>query len=50
MHSVVVINTNIEIPAGEARHKEVAYVQFPKDALLYSAFPHAHYRAYSSDL
>ncbi|HXA39875.1 MAG TPA: redoxin family protein [Phenylobacterium sp.] len=50
MHSVVVINTNIEIPAGEARHKEVAYVQFPHDALLYSAFPHAHYRAYSSDL
>ena len=50
MHNVVVINTNIEIPAGEARHKEVAYVQFPKDALLYSAFPHAHYRAYSSDL
>jgi hypothetical protein len=28
----------------------VAYVSFPKDALLYSAFPHAHYRAYSSDL
>ena len=23
---------------------------FPKDALLYSAFPHAHYRATSSDL
>ncbi|MBS0363333.1 MAG: redoxin domain-containing protein, partial [Proteobacteria bacterium] len=50
MHSTTVINTNIMIPAGEARHKEVAYVQFPKDALLYSAFPHAHYRAYSSDL
>jgi hypothetical protein len=50
MHGVVVINTNIQIPAGEARHKEVAYVQFPHDALLYSAFPHAHYRAYSSDL
>jgi hypothetical protein len=50
MHGVVVINTNIEIPANEARHKETAYVQFPHDALLYSAFPHAHYRAYSSDL
>ncbi|MGZ3403294.1 MAG: hypothetical protein ACXWKN_08585 [Phenylobacterium sp.] len=50
MHGVVVINTNIEIPAGEARHRETAYVQFPHDALLYSAFPHAHYRAYSSDL
>jgi mono/diheme cytochrome c family protein len=50
MHSVVVMDPTIEIPAGEARHKEVAYVQFPHDALLYSAFPHAHYRAYSSDL
>jgi hypothetical protein len=50
MHSVVVIDTTIQIPANEGRHKEVAYVQFPKDALLYSAFPHAHYRAYSSDL
>ncbi|MFI4965479.1 MAG: redoxin family protein [Caulobacterales bacterium] len=50
MHSVVVIDPTIEIPAGEARHREVAYVQFPHDALLYSAFPHAHYRAYSSDL
>jgi hypothetical protein len=50
MHSVVVIDNTIVIPAGEARHKEVAYVEFPHDALLYSAFPHAHYRAYSSDL
>jgi hypothetical protein len=50
MHSVVVIDNSISIPAEEARHKEVAYVEFPHDALLYSAFPHAHYRAYSSDL
>ncbi|HZZ30361.1 MAG TPA: redoxin domain-containing protein [Phenylobacterium sp.] len=50
MHSVVIMDPTIEIPAGEARHKEVAYVQFPHDALLYSAFPHAHYRAYSADL
>jgi mono/diheme cytochrome c family protein len=50
MHSVVVIDNTIVIPPGEARHKEVAYVEFPHDALLYSAFPHAHYRAYSSDL
>jgi hypothetical protein len=50
MRSVVVIDPTIEIPAGEGRHRETAYVEFPKDALLYSAFPHAHYRAYSSDL
>ncbi|MDB5463302.1 MAG: hypothetical protein JWP23_1691, partial [Phenylobacterium sp.] len=50
MHSVVVMDPTIVIPAGEGRHKEVAYVEFPREALLYSAFPHAHYRAYSSDL
>jgi hypothetical protein len=50
MHSVVVIDNTIVIPPNEGRHKEVAYVTFPHDALLYSAFPHAHYRAYSSDL
>ena len=50
MHSVVIMDPTIVIPANEARHKEVAYVEFPKEALLYSAFPHAHYRAYSSDL
>ena len=50
MRSVVVIDPTIVIPANTARHKEVAYVEFPKDALLYSAFPHAHYRAYANDL
>jgi hypothetical protein len=50
MHGVVIMDPTIEIPANEARHKEVAYVAFPHDALLYSAFPHAHYRAYSADL
>ncbi|WP_293904546.1 redoxin domain-containing protein [Phenylobacterium sp.] len=50
MRNVVVIDPTIEIGPNEARHQEVAYVEFPNDALLYSAFPHAHYRAYSSDL
>ncbi len=50
MRSVVVIDPTIQIPANSARHTEVAYVEFPNDALLYSAFPHAHYRAYSNDL
>jgi hypothetical protein len=50
MRSVVVIDPTIEIAPNSGRHKEVAYVEFPNDALLYSAFPHAHYRAYSSDL
>jgi len=50
MHNSVVVDNSIVIPAGEARHKEVAYLEFPHDALLYSAFPHAHYRGYASDL
>jgi mono/diheme cytochrome c family protein len=50
MRSVVVIDSSIELQPNTARHKETAYVYFEKDALLYSAFPHAHYRAYSNDL
>jgi len=50
MRQVVVSDHSIEIPPNTARHKETAYVEFPNDALLYAAFVHAHYRAYSSDL
>ena len=50
MRSSVIIDPSILIPAGEARHKETAYIDVPKDMLLYSAFPHAHYRGYASDL
>ncbi len=50
MRNSVVIDNTIVIPPGAARHKETAYIDFPKDALLYSAFPHAHYRGYASDL
>jgi hypothetical protein len=50
MHSIVVIDNTISIPANDGHHQEIAYVEFPHDALLYSAFPHAHYRGYASDL
>ena len=50
MHSSVIVNQAIVIPPNDAHHKEVAYLDFPKDALLYSAFPHAHYRGAMSDL
>jgi len=50
MRNVVVIDGTIAIQPNSKRHKEVAYVEFPNDALLYSAFPHAHYRAYATDL
>lgn len=50
MHNSVVVDTTISIPANDGHHQEVAYLTFPHDAVLYSAFPHAHYRATSSDL
>ncbi|CAN5238758.1 hypothetical protein BH11PSE2_BH11PSE2_03100 [soil metagenome] len=50
MHNSVIANPNIEIPPGAERHKELAYMTFPKDALLYSAFAHAHYRGNSAQL
>jgi peroxiredoxin len=50
MRTGVVVNNAIVIPAGEARHHEVTYLDIPHDMLLYSAFPHAHYRGYAADL
>jgi hypothetical protein len=50
LHTSVVVDNTIVIPAHERRHHEVAYLTFPHDALLYAAFPHAHYRGYSADL
>lgn len=48
--AAVISNPIMNIPAGEARHKEVAYLEFPADALLYSVHPHAHYRGYAVEL
>ncbi len=50
MHNSVIANQNIVIPANDGHHPEIAYMEFPHDALLYSAFPHAHYRGASSSL
>jgi peroxiredoxin len=50
MHSAVVLDASIVLPANTERHTEIAYLTFPKDALLFSAFPHAHYRAHNSEL
>jgi hypothetical protein len=50
MRNGTITDGGITIPAGAARHREVAYTTFPKDALLYSAFPHAHYRGHASDV
>ena len=48
--SSVILDASIEIPPGAARHEEVAYLEFPEDAILERIFPHAHYRGYASDL
>jgi hypothetical protein len=48
--AAVISQPALFIPAGEARHKEVAYLEFPADAVLYSVHPHAHYRGYSVEL
>ncbi|GHD27961.1 redoxin domain-containing protein [Halioglobus pacificus] len=45
-----ILDVTIEIPPHTARHEEVAYLVFPRDAELFYAFPHAHYRGHSSTL
>jgi hypothetical protein len=48
--AAVISDSGLRIPAGEARHKEISYLEFPADAVLYSVHPHAHYRGYSVEL
>jgi mono/diheme cytochrome c family protein len=48
--AAVISDPGLFIPAGEARHKEVSYLEFPADAVLYSIHPHAHYRGYAVEL
>ena len=50
MHNSVIVDNTISLPPGDGNHEEISYLEFPKDALLYSAFPHAHYRGKASDL
>ncbi len=50
MQGTAIFNPNIRIPANTDNVEQHAYVTFPKDALLFSAFPHAHYRGSSSHL
>ena len=48
--STVISDFALTIPAGEARHKEIAYLTFPADAYLYTLYPHAHYRGMHVEL
>lgn len=45
-----VADFSLEIPAGEARHHETAYIDIPHDMTIFGTQPHAHYRAISSKL
>jgi hypothetical protein len=44
-----ILNQDLNIPAGAAEHQEGAYYAFQRDAVIYSLFPHAHYRGRSSE-
>lgn len=48
--STVISTFSLMIPAGEARHQEVAYLTFPADAYLYTLYPHSHYRGFHVEL
>ena len=44
MRTMGVFDFSIQIPAGEEAHREVAYLPFPKEAIIYGITPHAHVR------
>ncbi len=50
MRETPLVDQFIEIPANDGAHKEIAYFNFPKDAILHTAVVHAHYRGTYSKL
>jgi mono/diheme cytochrome c family protein len=50
MRENALVDQFIEIPANDGAHREIAYFNFPKDAVLYTAVVHAHYRGTYSKL
>ncbi len=50
MRHTVIADNFIELPPNTDMHKEVAYLKFPKEALLYSVFLHTHYRGQAGAL
>jgi len=41
---------SLEIPAGEQRHLETAYIEIPQDMQIFGTQPHCHSRCYSTKL
>jgi mono/diheme cytochrome c family protein len=50
LRTFLIADFTIEIPANTEEHHEIAYVEFPKAAILYGITPHAHHRGASSNL
>ncbi|MDP3492059.1 MAG: hypothetical protein Q8R82_03020 [Hyphomonadaceae bacterium] len=50
MREMPLVDQFITIPANDPAHKEIAYFNFPKDAILHTAVVHAHYRGTYSKL
>ena len=50
MRETPLVDQFIKIPANDPAHKEIAYFNFPKDAILHTAVVHAHYRGTYSKL
>jgi hypothetical protein len=44
----VIVDPTIAIPPHAADHEEAAYHEFHRDAVLYTLFPHSHYRGKAS--
>ncbi len=50
MRENTIVNPFIKIPPNTEAHREVGYLNFPHEALLYSVVVHAHYRGTYSAL
>ena len=50
MRENTIANLFIKIPPNAEAHQETAYLDFPHEAMLYSAVVHAHYRGLHSEL
>lgn len=50
MRETALVDQFIKLPPFDGNHKEVAYFEFPADAILHTAVVHAHYRGTYSKL
>ena len=50
MRTFGIFDFGIKIPAGEEYHPEVAYIDVPKEMILYGLTPHAHHRGGSANV